>query len=224
MVNNPVILIYPVREFRYTLVKEREVPSMNVNDAIVTRRSTRAYRSEPVNEEQLQKVIEAGRMAPSGGNSQKCHFIVITDRKLLGKLAVMVQEIFAAREVTEGMYVSMASAITRAKAGKLIFHYNAPCLIVMANDRDYGNNMADCACALENMMIMANELDLGTCWINQLRWLNEDEKLLALFRQLGMKENERIYGSLAIGYPATDDGLPVRKPLPRSGNEVTWIR
>ncbi len=48
MVNNLVILIYPMREFIYTLVKEREVPSMNVYYAIVTRRSTRAYRSEPV--------------------------------------------------------------------------------------------------------------------------------------------------------------------------------
>ena len=197
---------------------------MDALEAILTRRSTRKYKDDIPDRKLIEKVIEAGRYAPSGGNSQKCHFIVITDRKLLGKLAVMVQDTFAAREVTEGMYVSMASAITRAKAGKLIFHYNAPCLIVMANDRDYGNNMADCSCALENMMIMANELDLGTCWINQLRWLNEDEKLVELFRQLGMKENERIYGSLAIGYPATDDGLPVRKPLPRSGNEVTWIK
>jgi len=197
---------------------------MNVYDAIVTRRSTRAFKEEPVCEELLEKVVEAGRMAPSGSNSQKSHFIVITNKELLNKLTVLVKDTFAAMELKEGMYSSLAGTIASARAGKLHFHYNAPCLIVMANDKDYGNNMADCACALENMMIMANELDLGTCWINQLRWLNEDEKIIELFRELGMKENERIYGSLAVGYPSTEDGLPNRKPLPRTGNEVTWIK
>ena len=197
---------------------------MNVYDAIVTRRSTRAFKEDPVCEELLEKVVEAGRMAPSGSNSQKSHFIVITNKELLNKLAAMVKDTFASMELKEGMYSSLAGTIASAKAGRLYFHYNAPCLIVMANDKDYGNNMADCACALENMMIMANELDLGTCWINQLRWLNEDDKIIELFRELGMKENERIYGSLAVGYPATEDGLPNRKPLPRTGNEVTWIK
>ena len=197
---------------------------MKVYDAIVTRRSTRLYQDQPVDPRLLETVIEAGRMAPSGGNSQTSHFMVITNKELLAKIAEMVMNSFAAMEVTEGMYRSKASAITRAKAGNYVFYYNAPCLIVMANDRDYGNNMADCSCALENMMIMANELDLGSCWINQLRWLNEDQDLIGLFRQLGMKENERIYGALALGYPATEDGLPVRKPLPRTGNEVTYIK
>ena len=197
---------------------------MKVYDAIVTRRSTRLYKDQPVDPRLLETVIEAGRMAPSGGNSQPSHFMVITNRELLAKTAEMVMKSFAAMEVTEGMYRSKASAITRAKAGNYVFYYNAPCLIVMANDKDYGNNMADCSCALENMMIMANELDLGSCWINQLRWLNEDKDLINLFRQLGMKENERIYGALALGYPATEDGLPVRKPLPRTGNEVTYIK
>ncbi len=197
---------------------------MNVYDAIVTRRSTRSYSSETVDQQLLDTIIDAGRMAPSGGNSQTCHFIVITNKDLLQKLAKMVKNCFAAMEVTDGMYKSIASAITRAKTGNYVFHYGAPCLIVMANEKNYGNNMADCSCALENMMIMANELDLGTCWINQLRWLNEDAGLLKLFRELGMKDNERIYGSLAVGYPATEDGLPVRKPLPRTGNEVTYIK
>lgn len=197
---------------------------MNVYDAIVTRRSTRVYKDQPVAEELLNTVVETGRMAPSGGNNQSSHFIVITNKELLLKIAEMVTNSFAAMEVTPGMYPSMAGAITRAKKGNYVFYYNAPCLIVMANNKDYGNNMADCSCALENMMIMANELDLGTCWINQLRWLNEDEGLIRLFQQLGMKENERIYGALAVGYPATEDGKPVRTPLPRTGNEVTYIR
>ena len=96
-------------------------------------------------------------------------------------------------------------------------------MIVLANQKDYGNNIADCACALENMMIMANDLDLGTCWINQLKWLNEDPKILEIFRRYGLEENERVWGALAVGHAATEDGLPNREALPRKGNPVTYI-
>ena len=199
---------------------------MNAHDAfelIRTRRSTRKYLDKPVEEEALRQIVEAGRYAPSGSNSQTTRFFVITDRALLAELAVTVKEEFAKMEVTPGMYRSMAGAIRAAKGEKYVFHYNAPALIVTANKKDYGNNMADCACALENMMLMANALDLGSCWINQLRWLNENERLLARFRELGLAEDERIYGAVAVGLPDTADGLPDRTPLPRRGNPVTMI-
>ena len=95
--------------------------------------------------------------------------------------------------------------------------------IIPPQEKDYGNNIADCACALENMMIAANELDLGSVWINQLKWLNEDETLLEYEHTLGLEENERIYGALAVGYADTEDGLPCRTPLERTGNTVTYI-
>jgi nitroreductase len=194
---------------------------MNVYDAIISRRSTRRFDSKAVPEEILDKLVEAGRYAPSGGNSQSTHFFVITDRGVLNELTVLVQQAFAEMEVTEGMYASLVSSITRSKQGGYVFHYNCPALIVTANQKDYGNNIADCACALENMMILGNEMDLGTCWINQLKWLNEDPRLLALFRKYGLEENERIYGALAVGYAA--DGKPERTPLVRKGNPVTHI-
>ena len=83
--------------------------------------------------------------------------------------------------------------------------------------------MADSVAAIENMMIAANALDLGSCYINQLYWLNEEPSLLAYLRELGLKENERVYASMVLGYAATEDGLPNRKPLERKGNEVTFI-
>ncbi len=196
---------------------------MDALEAVMTRRSTRRFKDRPVEDDLLKEIIEAGRYAPSGGNSQTNHFMVITDKEILSKLAVMVQDAFSKMEVYEGMYKSMANSITLSKKGNYVFHYNAPCLIVMANRKDYGNNLADVACALENMMICANAKDLGSCWINQLRWLNEDEPLLKLFYGFGMKEDERIYGALTLGYPDSDDGLPERRTIARKGNEVTYI-
>ena len=192
-------------------------------DLIKTRRSTRKYQDRPVPRELLEQIVEAGRYAPSGGNNQTGHFLVVTDPAVLARLAEMAQEAFAGMEVTENTYRSLAFAIQAAKRGGYVFHYHAPALIIAANKKDYGNNMADTACALENMMLMANALDLGSCWINQLRWLNEDPALLAYERELGLAEDERVYGAVAVGFADTPDGLPERTPLPRTGNRVEYI-
>ena len=121
------------------------------------------------------------------------------------------------------MYKAMASAIQASKKNQYIFHYQAPTLIITANKIDYGNNIADCACALENMMLMANGLDLGSCWINGLRWLNDNSVLTEYLYELGMQEDERVYGALSLGYADTPDGLPNRNPLSRTGNLVTML-
>ncbi len=197
---------------------------MDAIKAIMTRRSTRRFLGRPVEDSDLKEIIEAGRFAPSGGNSQTNRFMVITDRKVLKQLSEMVQEAFSKMEVYEGMYKSFVTSITLSKQGNYVFHYDPPCLIVLANKKEYGNNLADVACALENMMIAANAKDLGSCWINQLRWLNEDERLLELFRSFGMKEDERIYGALAVGYADSEDGLPERRQIERKGNEVIFIQ
>jgi len=196
---------------------------MDTIEAIMTRRSTRRFMHKPVERDKLGKIIEAGRYAPSGGNSQTCHFIVVRSKQVLVKLAELAEKGFAQMEITEKTYRSLANSIRMSKKGGYVFHYDPDCLIIVANQKDYGNNIADTACALENMMIAANELGLGSVWINQLKWLNEDKALLEYERGLGLKENERVYGALALGYPDTEDGLPCRVPLSRTGNEVTYI-
>ena len=195
----------------------------NALEFFTSRRSTRKYKTEAVPEEKLNQTVEAGRFAPSGGNCQSTHFIVIKNKEILAELAELVQQEFAKMEITPGLYKSIVNSINLSKSGKYVFHYNAPVLIVTANQKDYGNNIADCSCALENMMLMANALDLGSCWINQLKWLNENAVILEYMKKLGMDDTERVYGALAVGYPDTADGLPERKPLQRTGNKVTVV-
>jgi Nitroreductase len=196
---------------------------MEALEAILTRRSTRNYKSDAVEEKKLDQILQAARQAPSGGNNQTSHFLVIRNRDVLRKLIGMTEAAFAGMEITEATYASLKHAITASKRGGYVFCYNAPVLIAVANRRDYGNNMADCACAIENMMVAANALDLGSCWINQLRWLNEEPELVEYLQSLGMKEDERIYGAVIIGYPATESGLPNRNLMAQKGNEVTFI-
>lgn len=193
-------------------------------DFIKSRRSTRKFKNEAVPEELVEQVVEAGRYAPSGGNSQSTHFIVIENRSVLTKLADLAKAEFAKMEITPGMYKSIVNSINASKNGNYVFHYNCPVLIVTTNKKNYGNNIADCACALENMMLMANSLDLGSVWINQLRWLNENPILLEAMREIGLENDERVYGALALGYADSEDGLPSRKTLERTGNKVTYVR
>ena len=153
---------------------------------IKSRRSTRKFMNKAVLEQMIAQVVEAGRYAPSGGNSQSTHFIVIENKEVLDKLADLAMKEFAKMEVTPDTYKSLANSINASKKGNYVFHYSCPVLIVTANKKDYGNNIADCACALENMMLMANSLDLGSVWINQLRWLNENPVLLKAMREIGL--------------------------------------
>ena len=139
---------------------------MDAMIAILTRRSTRNYLPMPVEREKLDKLLAAGRQTPSGGSNQTNHFLVIQNRDVLDKLVGMVEEAFSNMDVDENTYASLKHAILASKKGGYVFCYNAPVLIVVANRRNYGNNMADCACAIENIMVAANALDLGSCWIN----------------------------------------------------------
>ena len=196
---------------------------METCEAIITRRSTRKYMADTVDTEKLQKVIEAGRYAPSGGNNQTNPFLGIQSAEVLNKLVVLAETAFAKMETNENTYPSLRNSILASKKGGYVFTYRAPVLIIVANRKDYGNNMADSVAAIENMMIAANALDLGSCYINQLYWLNEEPSLLAYLRSLGLKENERVYASMVLGRAATKDGLPDRIPLERKGNEATFI-
>ena len=189
--------------------------------AILTRRSTRKFGNKIPDKEMIQKVVNAGRYAPSGANSQTSHFIVITNKEVLKEIAELDQGEFAKMEISEDMYVSLKGSINASKKGDYVFHYNAPVLIVIANKKGYGNAIADSSCALENMMIAANAFDLGSCWINQLHWLDDNERIRTFLEGYGLKKDETITGGLALEF--SENGLPKRKPLDRKGNVVTWV-
>ena len=192
-------------------------------EVIATRHSTRKFKPTMVEPSLLEKVIEAGRRAPSGKSKNTNHFLVIRDAAVLNKLVDLVQSEFAKMEITPENEANIGGAIKLSKKGNYVFKYNAPVLIVVANKKDYGNNMADSSAAMENMLLAANALDLGACWINQLRWLQDNPVLLDYLHELGMKDDEWVFGSISLGYPDMPDGLPNRNITTIKGNEVTYI-
>ena len=192
---------------------------MDAMEAIMTRRSVRKMKAEAPERALLEQVIEAGRSAPSGSNSQSTHLIVITEKETLSVLKEKVQAAFAKMEEGPDTYVSLRNSIRASKKGNYVFHYGAPVLIVTANKKGYGNAMADSACVLENMMIASHALGLGSCWINQLHWLTEDAEVRGFLETLGLGADEFVTGGLIVGYA---DGAPGPKFPKKNGNPVTW--
>ncbi len=198
---------------------------MDVYEAIMTRHSTRRYLEKKIEESVLLTIIEAGRTAPSGCNNRMTELFVLTDPKEIGKAEKLVSNVLAGREPEEMSYTSssMNAAIRQAKEGRYQFAYGAPVLVVTANKKRYGNALPDSACVIENMMLMAHALQVGSCWVNQLRWLQEEPAVAAWLYTLGLPEDEFVTGSVAFGYPAVVKE-PVRKVLRPFENPVHMLK
>ena len=147
------------------------------------RRSIRRYEETMPTREEILTVVEAGRCAPSGGNTQTTRFTVITNPQVLQQLQQLARQEFAKMDCDETTYKSLRHAILASKKGDYPMLYGAPVLILVSNLRTYGNNYSDCACALQNMMLAAHALGLGTVWVHREREIFDSEKGKALLRE-----------------------------------------
>ena len=113
---------------------------MEVLDVIRTRRSIRKYKKDPVPEEDLGKILDAGRWAPSASNSQPCTFIVLSDPKVRAEVAELLPK------------------------GK--FLAGAPLGIAVVSDRRLTTCVVqDGSLAVYSMLLAAHSLGLGACWL-----------------------------------------------------------
>ena len=151
-------------------------------NAIFKRRSIRKYTSKPVTEEQIEKILRAGMAAPSAGNQQPWHFIVIDDKKLLSEIPKFHP------------YSSMLN--------------EASCAIVVCGDitlqKYEGYWVQDCSAATQNMLLMATELGLGSVWLGVYP---REERVVAVKKLLGIPESVIPLCIISIGYPAEKKGL-----------------
>ena len=178
---------------------------------MLARRSIRSYTSQQVKYEDLEVLLSCALYAPNGGGLQLPRFLVIRDAGMLERLNAAVQSELASRDCREGSM--MAKGIRRAQRSGYHFIYHAPTLISAAAPRAADNAMADCACALENILLAAEDCSLGACWSNQLHWLTSVPAIRTILAQAGMRPEEDIFGSVAVGYAAeTGKRAAARRP------------
>ncbi len=192
----------------------------DVIENILTRRSIRKYTAQQISDKDLNIILEAGKYAPSGGNSQSWHFTVLQNKERLLQLNEHMKSAFENLEVDENTYKSLRSGKEASKNKSYSFYYNAPTLIIVSNIASYPNAMADCACAIENMLLTSHYLNLGSCWINQVSWFDNNKNVRNFLTGLGIPENNKVCGSLCVGY--RDGGMPDAQK--RKENTVTIIK
>ena len=183
---------------------------------IITRRSTRKFTPDKIDEATLEKLLQAALFAPTGGNHQETRFLVIDKEETLAKLTTLVREIFAARPLDPTDYQNKTAIVARKP--HYDFRYHAPLVIACVAPKAHGNAMADSALALENLMIAANALGVGTCYVNQLHWLTDDPQIHPELLALGMQEDEACFGSVICGCP--QEGLMTNLPPRKEGRIV----
>ncbi|MCX8066354.1 MAG: nitroreductase family protein [Anaerolineae bacterium] len=191
-----------------------------VKKVIEDRRSIRQYTDEPVSEEALELILEAGRLAPSGENAQPWRFIIVKDpetRKKLGAIAGGGSgRRFTAEFVTQKMQERFASLEDEAKkkaafekltSGQVsAFLAEAPVSIVVCGRKDVWDLPYDTSAAIENMLLMVTALGLGACWvIAPCIDIRDEERVKEL---LGVPEGLKVVSIIAVGHPA-------RYPRPR---------
>jgi nitroreductase len=180
---------------------------------IKERVSIRSYLPDPVSKEDLDLVLEAGRRSPSGENAQPWKFIVVQDeksRQIIGDLA----RIGSGRRFTgefinktmehrfEGLDdpVKKKAVFDKLTSGSVsAFLAEAPLLIVVIGDKGVWDTPFDCSAAIENMLLQAQALQLGACWVNAITMDIRDE--LILKDLLAIPEKYKTLSVLALGYP-----------------------
>ena len=155
-----------------------------VLDNILTRRSCRAYTDRPVSKEDLDTILKAAIYAPSGMSRQSWQFTVIRKKENIQELAKVVRE-----------------TLNRPESYNF---YDPDVIILASNEKDNTNGLADCACAMENMFLMAQELGIGSCWINQLKEICDEPQVRAELKKFGVPDNHIVWGIVDLGYAAQE--------------------
>jgi nitroreductase len=167
---------------------------MEVLEAIKTRRSIRKYKTDPIDDKTLEAVLEAARWAPSWSNTQCWRFIVVHNGEMKKKLADTLSETNPARDAVTNAPLVIVACAEMGKAG-----YIGGKLVTDKGDWF----MFDVAIAMQNLVLAAHSLGLGTVYVG---WF-DPQKAASL---LNVPDDYRVVALTPLGYP--DE---IRNPRPR---------
>lgn len=171
---------------------------METFDCLMGRRSVRSFTDEPVAREQLDQILTAGLVGPTGKGKKPWRFVVVQDRATLDKLV-------EARNPAQRVFTSAAAAIA-----------------VFGDESVSDTWVEDCSIAMQNMHLAAHDLGLGSVWIQgRLRNASEAQTTDAYVKELlGVDEALQLEAILALGHPQTQPAPHTKADIDTS--YVTW--
>lgn len=179
----------------------------DIFEVIKNRRSVRAYKDEQIEDEQIEQILEAAIMAPTARGEAPWHFTVVQNKETLADINDSVLNILSnsGDEFLEAI----------AESGVNVMH-NAPTVVFVSAKSDATNMQADCSAAIENMLLAAEGLDIGSCWLGLVAiYFSVEENLKKLHIPEGYAP---LYG-VALGYK-----LEPNEPNPRKDVFVNWVK
>lgn len=170
-------------------------------DTLMTRRSIRSYKSEMVEKEKLNVIVNAGLAAPSGMNKQSAIIIAVTDKTVRDNLSRLNAEVGGFKADFDPFY-------------------GAPVLLIVLADKTIPTYIYDGALVMENMLLASHALGLGSCWIHRAKEEFETEYGKQLLKKMGISDDFVGIAHCIVGYP---DGDTPKAPL-RKENRIFEIK
>ncbi len=167
--------------------------------AIKNRRSVRQFKTEQINKDDLQAILLAAVQAPSGHNDQSCYFTAIQNSELI-------------KELSDGSKIEMQKSPVEwmahiGKNEKLNIYYNAPTVIIVSTKKDAVTPVADVCAAIQNILIAAESLGIGSCWIGFTSFYFTGAERNS---KIGIPEGYEVHYGVALGYKA--DNFNTQQP------------
>ncbi len=172
---------------------------MDVLEVIKKRRTIRTYKATPVSRETLDIILEAGRLAPSWGNTQTWRWVIIQDQNL--KMQIAENILRPGNRGTDAVKTAPVIIAACAELNKAGFREGQP-----STDKGGYWYMFDAALTLENMVLAAESLGLGTLFIGGMN-ANKVESLL------GVPQGYACVILMVLGYPDEEPGARPRKEM-----------
>lgn len=209
--SSSIILIY-YSQRRHTALMEQTADWEEVNmltnetlKSIKQRRSTRSFKEDQITEEELQAVLDAGLYAPNAGG-QAWHFTAVQNKTLLHRLNAAAKETVRLFNIQELMELANREAFDCL--------YGAPTLVIVSGDEHAPIPLdADCAAAMQNMLLAAESIGLGSCWIFYVTLAFLSPQGAELREELKIPEGYKPYCAAVFGYKKKAVlPIPERKP------------
>lgn len=165
----------------------------DVIKCIKARRSVRNYSEKQISDDELKTLLEAATWAPSVHNRQPWYFTVIQDRAKIETLNIITKEALVKRGREE-------SVVNLGKNKDFDIFYNAPTVIIVSGENSPVDTRYDCCAAIQNLLLAAESMDLGSCWVGFVAYHFMDEKCYITKNYLDIPERYTPYFAVTIGY------------------------